>query len=603
VIIDRAELTSLLTETLDLVDAPPGCGAVLEGSIAEGFGNSASDVDFLLLADDDHDHPTMPTIVFVRGRRVEVRTRSLRQVRTQADAVGEHVAAGMGALPAALLDRCQRLRGAVVLRGEDVVRRAREWPLSLPEVVSGWYAHHSRQAMRHAVASHVLGEEHEAVAWAGIAARNAAKSWVAARGETYLEPKWLDRQFDRLAAGGDAEAVRLRERLAGLRGGRADAVLGDALSPERPAVLHGGGKAGAGLGAAESARLLDERAGAGLGAAESARPFAERAVPRDVGRVIAEHAELVADFGVDGCPADPELVLLGLRAGVTTWPIGDRLHVVRGGTDVFVLAAAAGRAWRSIAPGRAAAEVLKRADDPGTAASALAEFHRIGLVELHWRDGGPIASAQPWAPAEPVTPPPSTRMPVLDLAGAAADGHVSLVPLPARRFAAAGMAQVWSHIMIENAREDLSGALDGGQREVARTSGLRLLHHACRALLSACGMSPLPPDAAIIARLGALTAVPAELAGQAAAVERALAGDEWELWPEHLDKLVAGVRDVVRAEVFPASFDSAAAWEATLRIGHDWIRLGAYLDAGFPIEEARDLLTSGGAQPHRRGGG
>ncbi|SDJ46558.1 hypothetical protein SAMN04488074_102127 [Lentzea albidocapillata subsp. violacea] len=569
-IIDRAELTSLLTETLDLVDAPPGCGAVLEGSIAEGFGNSASDVDFLLLADDDHDHPTMPTIVFVRGRRVEVRTRSLRQVRAQADAVCAHVAAGFGALPAALLDRCQRLRGAVVLRGEDVVRRAREWPLSLPEVVAGWYAHHSRQAMRHAVASHVLGEEHEALAWAGIAARHAAKSWVAARGETYLEPKWLDQQFDRLAAGGDAEAIRLRERLAGLRGGQA----GDAESarpPDEPVRPYDGGWAGTGLGEAESAQPLDE------------------------------HAALVADFGVDGCAADPEQVLLGLRAGVTTWPIGDRLHVVRDRADVFVLDAPAGRAWRSIAPGRPVGEVLRRA--PGPAASALAEFHRIGLVELLWRDGGPIASAQPWAPAEPVTPPPSTRMPVLGLAGAAADGHVALVPLPAKRFAAAGMAQVWSHIMIENAREDLSGALDGGQREVARTSGLRLLHHACRALLSACGMSPLPPDAAIVARLGALTAVPAELTAQAAAVERELAGDEWELWAERLDKLVAGVRDLVRAEVFPASFDSAAAWEATLRIGHDWIRLGAYLDADFPIEEARDLLTSGGAQPHRRGGG
>ncbi|SFQ95833.1 hypothetical protein SAMN04488564_101157 [Lentzea waywayandensis] len=546
-IIGRAELTSLLDETLDLVDAPPGCGAVLEGSIAEGFGNSASDIDFLLLADDDHDHPTMPTIVFVRGRRVEVRTRSLRQVRAQADEACAHVAAGIGALPAALLDRCQRLRGAVVLRGEDVVRRAREWPLSLPEVVADWYAHHSRQAMRHAVASHVLGEEHEAVAWAGIAARNAAKSWVAARGETYLEPKWLDRQFDRLAAGGDGEAARLRDRLAVLRKGH------DSVGGIEPA--------------------------------------------------IAAHAELVADFGVHGCPADADQVLLGLRAGVTTWPIGDRLHVVRGRADVFVLAAPAGRAWRSIAPGRPVAEVIRRADDPGAAASALAEFHRIGLVELHWRDGGPIASAQPWAPAEPVTPPPSTRMPVLGLAGGAADGHVSLVPLPARRFAAAGMAQVWSNIMIENAREDLSGALDGGQREVARTSGLRLLHHACRALLSACGMSPLPPDAAIVGWLSALTAVPVELAAQAAAVERALAGDDWTLWAERLDKLVGGVRDLVRAEVFPASFDSAAAWEATLRIGHDWIRLGAYLDADFPIEEARDLLTSGGAQPHRRGGG
>ncbi|SDG49604.1 hypothetical protein SAMN05216553_108343 [Lentzea fradiae] len=543
-IIDRAELTALLGETLDLVEAPPGCAAVLEGSIAEGFGNSASDVDFLLLADDDHDHPTMPTIVFARGRRVEVRTRSLRQVREQADEVCAHVAEGFGGLPAALLDRCQRLRGAVVLRGDDLVRRARKWPLSLSEVVSGWYAHHSRQAMRHAVASSVLGEGREALAWAGIAARHAAKSWVAARGETYLEPKWLDRQFDRLVAGGDQEAAALRDRLAAVRRGTAG-----------------------------------------------------------IEQAVAAHAELVADFGVDGCPADAARVLLGLRAGVTTWPIGGRLHVVRDRADVFVLGPSAGRTWRSISPGRPVAEVLKSAEDPAAAAGALAEFHRVGLVELHWRDGGPISSAQPWAPSEPVTPPPSARMPVLGLAGGTADGHLSLIPLPAKRFAAAGMALVWSNIMVENAREDLSGAFDGGQREVARTSGTRLLHHACRVVLSACGTSPLPPDAAIVAGLDASAAVPADLAALATAVERDLGGDGWETWLDRLDELVGGVRDLVRAEVFPASFDSAAAWEATLRIGHDWIRLGAYLDADFPIEEARDLLTSGGAQPHRRGGG
>ncbi|MGI5500134.1 hypothetical protein [Lentzea sp. CA-135723] len=566
-IISLERLTSLLDETLEIVEAPPGCGAVLEGSIAEGFGNSSSDIDFLLLADDDHEHPTMQTIVFVQGRRVEVRTRSLRQVRAQMDAVPP---AGFETVPAALLDRCQRLLGAVVLRDNDVVRRARDFPLSLAEVVSGWYGHHSRQAMRHAVASDLLGQA-EADGWAALAARHAAKSWVAARGETYLEPKWLDRQFDRLIAGGDAEAAGLRERL---------------------------------------------RAGGS----------------------VAERALLVADFGVAGCAADGREVSVGLRRGVTTWPIGDRLHVVRERADVFVLGGDAARAWRSIAPGKplaadaGGARPLTAAGDAAdqphattgdaparllavTNGDAVAEFHRCGLIDLVWGDTGPIATAQPWAPADPVTPPPSTRTPVLDLSGGAAvvperlasvpaeraaGGHLALVPLPAKRFAAAGMAQVWSNIMVENAREDLTGALDGGQREVARTSGFRLLHHACRAVLSACGMNPLPPDAAIVARLA--SAVPVDLADQAAAVDRALAGDDWETWGELLDKLVAGVRDLVRADVFPASFDSAAAWEATLRIGHDWIRLGAYLDADFPIEEARDLLTSGGAQPHRQVG-
>ena len=49
---------------------------------------------------------------------------------------------------------------------------------------------------------------------------------------------------------------------------------------------------------------------------------------------------------------------------------------------------------------------------------------------------------------------------------------------------------------------------------------------------------------------------------------------------------------------FPSSFQAASGWRATLDIGYEWLRLGAYLDSALPVDEARDLLTSGGAQPH-----
>jgi len=64
-----------------------------------------------------------------------------------------------------------------------------------------------------------------------------------------------------------------------------------------------------------------------------------------------------------------------------------------------------------------------------------------------------------------------------------------------------------------------------------------------------------------------------------------------------LDALVAAVRSASGSPAFPASFDTARAWDDTLAIGYDWLRLGAYLDADLPIDEARDLLASGGAQP------
>ena len=65
-----------------------------------------------------------------------------------------------------------------------------------------------------------------------------------------------------------------------------------------------------------------------------------------------------------------------------------------------------------------------------------------------------------------------------------------------------------------------------------------------------------------------------------------------------LDTLVRQVRAGTGADLFPDSFDSQEEWRKSLQIGHDWVRLGAYLDADYPIDEARDVFTTGGGQPH-----
>jgi hypothetical protein len=234
----------------------------------------------------------------------------------------------------------------------------------------------------------------------------------------------------------------------------------------------------------------------------------------------------------------------------------------------------------------------------------LAVFLRYGLIRLAWKGGGAVTPALPLAaPPGPVTPPPSTAQPLLSVRGAAVGETraVDLMPLPADRFAAAAMALVWSNVVVENAVEDLTGALRRGQHRVAELTARRAVHAALRALFSAHGVNPLPADADLVRRMDLLPAATrpigvhaTELLGRG--VDSAEDGDALRA---ELRRFIGLVRGAVGADSFPLSFDSAHTWRATLQLGHDWLRMGAHLGAELPIEEARDLLAGNGAQPHQ----
>lgn len=66
---------------------------------------------------------------------------------------------------------------------------------------------------------------------------------------------------------------------------------------------------------------------------------------------------------------------------------------------------------------------------------------------------------------------------------------------------------------------------------------------------------------------------------------------------DEVERVVQVARDKTETSLFPASFASADGWRQTMEIGCDWVRLGAYLDSQFPVDEARDLLAGGGPQP------
>jgi len=536
-VLNQAELQRLLARALGRVRVPDGCAAVLEGSIAEGFGNPSSDVDFLLLDDSDEVYAGTPTVLFDDGWRIEVRVRSVREAAEDRDALWRLGRAGSAArIPDDLLNRCQRLARAVpVLRSRLVAALQRTMPLTeLGTIASRAYAHRSRECGRLAVALTGLGDHAAAATWAETALVHGAKAWMALRGETYVDAKWLDEQLRRVGGRGGADAVLVE---------RCQAMLPRAV-----------------------ARLPE---------------------PSYVARALS----LLAQLGVGGCPLEPGRARFRRQPGVTTWPIDGQVHVVRDGRDVFALDDAAARAWRSVVFEQPLPIVVEGAgaEDAGR---LMAEFHRFGFVRLAWRGGGTIAAAPT------VTPPPGVRRPPLSLGGAQLEQEgtgIALVPVPARRFAAAGMALVWCNVMVENAREDAVGAVAQGQWGVAAAAVRRALQRVCMSVLSAYGVDPLPAQEEACAQLAGLPEIDRALAADVLALEQGAAVVDERSAQRALaaaDQLVSCLRERIGAEGFPCSFLDAARWRSTLETFYDWVRIGAHLDSALPLDELRDVVTS-----------
>ncbi|WP_030949725.1 nucleotidyltransferase domain-containing protein [Streptomyces sp. NRRL S-646] len=542
-ILTEEYLQDLLDKTLTQVRTGDWA-VVLEGSIAEGFGNPGSDIDFLLIGRDEDDLPTMPSLFFVDGRRVEIRTRSLRQLTEQFAAL-ETGAKRVGRIPEDLLNRCQRLLNSVPLRGHALVDEVKSLlPAErLGSIAAAWWAHSARQSLRHATAMMCLDEPEEAMDWARAGLVQAVKAWAAGRGETYLEPKWLSLQLDR------ADRPDVRDRYWELESAGPDVAADDYL-----------------------------------------------------GACV----EFAAELGVTGVQRDPARLTVERQKGVTTWQTSERVHVVRGRRDVFVLGERAGQVWRSLVLGTPLPRVLANARATGAAEAGplLAHFLRLGLVRLAWKGGGTVAPALPLAsPPGPLTPPPGTARPLLSLRGAAVSGPdaVDLVPLPADRFAAAALALAFSNMVVENAREDLAGALRQGQWKVAEVSARRAAQSALRGLLCAYGVSPLPADCDLVRRLSLLPPGIQSIRTLANTLSRVSidSPERAEAVLRELEQFIGLVRQAAGADAFPASFDSADTWRATLELGHDWVRVAAHFDAELPLQEVRDLVASSGAQPHQ----
>lgn len=556
------------------VSVPDGAAVLHEGSLAEGFGNARSDVDFLVVVPGDAATPTMPTVLFSLGRRVEVRTRSVGQVAKQFAAVAEHLVPNRP--PTAdspgedLLNRCQRLLGArIVIDSPTLAGTAPPDRDAFAGLVADWWRVRGRHCLARAVAEEALLEETGSGAstegWAREGVLQLAKAWLALRGETYIESKWTDLQLARVeeAGGDDADlAARCRTSL-------------------------GAGRDRSGWLAL--ARILDS-----------------------------------------GAVPDPRSLVALREPGVTTWTIGDRVHVLHPSGHVAVFDGESAGHWRSIVPGRPLTDHLSR--DPRIGPT-LVECLDAGLVGLGIASPIPttppvrvvpaIAMCEAAEPSFPTSPPAETLVrldgatPTVRTAGtepadtvptdsAPMDSVPWFPPLTGTQLASCGLGLVWANIVLENAREDLDGALHDQQWGVASAAARRQIATAVRALLSACGVYPLPPDADPARNLRRLCAPTAEFHAIADEVADLIGGTTS---PENLAADPEGVRTRVEAltrrirlhacgEDFPSSFDGGAEWGRTIGIAYDWLRIGAHLDTRIPLDEARDLLETGGRQPH-----
>jgi len=521
----------------------------LEGSLAEGFGNPGSDVDFVAIVDDGTRVATMPYVLFVHERRVEVRFLSRDRLERELEELRAELDAGLAAPSTRIswnqLERCQRFVHCHPIFNAEYIDALKETlgVEALGRIVRAWFVDFARETGRYAVAMHVLDEHEAARAWLRTAGFHALKAYVAGRGEHYLGSKWLELQMDRC---GVAPAIRSRLR----------------------------------------ALLFDP--GQGLSPAEQ------------VERGVA----LLADLAVDGVELDARQVRFGGKPDVSTWQIGRHVHVVRGG-DVFRLGPAAASAWRSVELGRPCLDAIDAQRFPETAARRkrhLADFARKGLIGLSWGDE-PIRARQE---AESC-PSPFPAGPVLSVDGArlveSAASEVQLLPMPAVRFAEAGVNLTWAHVGVENAREDSLGALRKQQWGVLEYTLQRMVQTAAMVALAAHGITPQPPleEATLVA--ARLLKLDAALRETIRKVEATPIGSELDAQRSFAaaDEVVRTLRQLAGESSFPTSFETEEGWCETILYGYDWFNLAAHLDAPFPAtavggrgtaEEARDVLAS-----------
>lgn len=525
------------------------CAVFLEGSVAEGFGNKRSDIDFVAIIDDGTEVATMPYILFINDRRVEVRLLSRDRLQRELTQLKTQTLCKAGTLSSDIswnmLERCQRFMGSTPIFGDEIINNLKliMGDDIFTQSIRDWFDDFSRQCARYSIAQSVIGNDEAAISWMKTAVHHGAKRYVSTLGERYVGSKWLSLQMER-------------------------AQLDNKIINAFESFYH------------------------------------EQYNHISVRDYLAEGIHLLDEFGVVGIELDETIVLQSVP-DVTSWKIGKHIHIVRKNV-VFRVGDQAARVWRSISWGKSVQEITAAPDLQNIRsliAKSLQDFSLASLITLAWGEKQEVIRVG----IENFSQPPAvTPLPLVSVNGATLEReeHVTIqqLPLSAAQFAEAGVNLTWANIGVENSIEDSDGAMRKGQWGVLEYTTLRIVQTSSMLVLASRGVTPQPPledvvsiakriinDEAIVQRINDFEKI------------RVTDKESAEVRFNKALDIIKVFRNLAQDENFPASFDSKEGWCETILYGYDWINLATHLDTPFPpsaaggkgtAEEARDLLAS-----------
>lgn len=192
---DPAWLKRAAVASVAGLDLPDGCATAILGSIAEGFGNDASDIDVLVVTPGEDRHSDVRLMTAFEDRRVEVFIRGAESLRRWAAQLPQ--ASGKRAYTE--IDLYHRIAYCLPLTDTPAFAQARaafdtDW---LVATYCAYERDHSLHAFARAVLCERLGRATDAGAYAKKALEHAATHFACARGETYRSEKFLLRRLRR----------------------------------------------------------------------------------------------------------------------------------------------------------------------------------------------------------------------------------------------------------------------------------------------------------------------------------------------------------------------------------------------------------------------
>lgn len=530
----RSAFESLKTQ----LEFPDGYAAFAEGSIPEGFGNAASDIDITIVPNDGK-VPPMSTLVAMHDtldgpRPIDITFETKDTLLGLAATIaGVSRDQPQAAAREALL-RAHRIRYAFALQNEaavDEIRSAFD-ERNLSALCAQEAARAATDAVTRSRIYALLGQESRAQWEARTAVEWAAQAWAARRGETYLG-KWL---FERL-----------------LRAG-----MPNDLFTKVTAIV----------------------AGQGAPSPEFLRDCQQALVLLEAADVSVTSANVVVSPAPD----------------IHGFEIGGTVYLTNGNNEILMLTEAASSVWKCLGPRALIRDVLvEGAIDAGSRQRALLELHAKRLIVLEHSE-----STYRWESTEPIDQLGSDQVerPIITVMGAkfqtSCPYAIRTLPMTAKAFAGAGMAMITRLILMQNTRDDAIGAFEAEQWGAFSTAVRRIARDICAVHLLSRGIHPVA-DRADIFSIGRETgAIPGQLLTEAEALDRVMVRNRAEASSvaRELERMIDAIPEALTAPPIRDCYRTATAYMQSLDLALPWLQLGERAGLRHSVAYARKLAQS-----------